>query len=144
MSYQIRGVSLPGVEPYPTLESLPQRFTRHDFTTSKALTLREVRKIGTLTRVRHERSRKSRVFATGGRIDHARLSPRPPQSFRLSYSSRNSPTHHSQESFHTREPSSNKTKPSTGKENGSTHSLVCKRQPDHAQDTDQGVAQQKK
>jgi len=44
MSCQIRGVSLPGVEPYPTLESLPQRFTRHDFTTSKALTLREVRK----------------------------------------------------------------------------------------------------
>ena len=44
MSFQIRGVSLPGAEPYPTYDSLPQRFTRHDFTTSKALTLREVRK----------------------------------------------------------------------------------------------------
>lgn len=41
---QVRGVSLPGAEPYPTFESLPQRFTRHDFTTSKALTLREIRK----------------------------------------------------------------------------------------------------
>jgi [phosphatase 2A protein]-leucine-carboxy methyltransferase len=44
MLCQVRGVSLPGAEPYPTFESLPQRFTRHDFTTSKALTLREIRK----------------------------------------------------------------------------------------------------
>lgn len=43
-SFQLRGVSLPGAEPYPTFESLPQRFTRHEFTTSKALTLREIRK----------------------------------------------------------------------------------------------------
>jgi len=44
VSFQVRGVSLPGVEPYPTFESLPQRFTRHEFTTSKALTLSEIRK----------------------------------------------------------------------------------------------------
>ena len=44
MLSQVRGVSLPGATPYPTFESLPQRFTRHDFTTSKALTLREIRK----------------------------------------------------------------------------------------------------
>ena len=42
--FQVRGVSLPGAAPYPTFESLPQRFTRHEFTTSKALTLREIRK----------------------------------------------------------------------------------------------------
>ena len=41
---QVRGVSLPGAAPYPTFESLPERFTRHEFTTSKALTLREIRK----------------------------------------------------------------------------------------------------
>jgi len=41
---QVRGVSLPGAAPYPTFESLPGRFTRHEFTTSKALTLREIRK----------------------------------------------------------------------------------------------------
>ena len=41
---QVRGVSLPGAAPYPTFESLPQRFTRHEFTTSKAFTLREIRK----------------------------------------------------------------------------------------------------
>ncbi|KAF9647736.1 S-adenosyl-L-methionine-dependent methyltransferase [Thelephora ganbajun] len=41
---KVRGVSLPGAEPYPTFESLPQRFTRHKFTTSKALTLHEIRK----------------------------------------------------------------------------------------------------
>ena len=41
---QVRGVSLPGAETYPTFESLPQRFRRHEFTTSKALTLREIRK----------------------------------------------------------------------------------------------------
>jgi hypothetical protein len=42
--FQLRGVSLPGAEAYPTFESLPQRFARHEFTTSKALTLREIRK----------------------------------------------------------------------------------------------------
>lgn len=41
---KVRGVSLPGAEPYPTFESLSQRLTRHRFTTSKALTLREIRK----------------------------------------------------------------------------------------------------
>lgn len=41
---KVRGVSLPGTEPYPTFESLQQRFTRHQFTTSKALTLCEIRK----------------------------------------------------------------------------------------------------
>ena len=41
---QVRGVSLPGAEPYPTFESLQQRLTRHEFTTSRALTLREARK----------------------------------------------------------------------------------------------------
>ena len=49
-----------------------------------------------LTRVRNERSRKSVVFVTGGRIG-TRVLPRPPRSFRLSFSSQNSPTHHSLE-----------------------------------------------
>lgn len=51
---QVRGVSLPGAEPYPTFESLSQRFTRHEFTASKALTLREIRK----TFVSHEESQR--------------------------------------------------------------------------------------
>ncbi|KAF9222489.1 leucine carboxyl methyltransferase [Gyrodon lividus] len=38
-----RNVSLLGATPYPTVESLPARFTQHEFTFSKALTLREVR-----------------------------------------------------------------------------------------------------
>ncbi|KAL4079168.1 S-adenosyl-L-methionine-dependent methyltransferase [Scleroderma citrinum] len=38
-----RNVSLPGAIPYGTLQSLPERFSRHNFTTSKALTLREIR-----------------------------------------------------------------------------------------------------
>ncbi|KIJ15595.1 hypothetical protein PAXINDRAFT_99461 [Paxillus involutus ATCC 200175] len=38
-----RNVSLPGASPYPTVESLPTRFTQHKFTFSNALTLREVR-----------------------------------------------------------------------------------------------------
>ena len=52
--FQVRGVSLPGAAPYPTFESLPQRFTRHEFTTSKALTLREIRK----TLISYEESRR--------------------------------------------------------------------------------------
>lgn len=40
---QSRNVSLPGAVPYNTLQSLPERFTRHNFTISKALTLREIR-----------------------------------------------------------------------------------------------------
>ena len=44
--------------------------------------------IETLTREKNERSRKSRVFVTGGRIDRVtRLSPLPPPSFRLPSSS---------------------------------------------------------
>lgn len=39
-----RNVSLPGVEPYPDLASLPRRFTRHGFTTSHAMTLRDIRR----------------------------------------------------------------------------------------------------
>ena len=39
--------------------------------------------------MRNEQSRKSVVFVTGGRIG-TRISPRPPQSFRLSFSSQNS------------------------------------------------------
>ncbi|KIJ65957.1 hypothetical protein HYDPIDRAFT_174736 [Hydnomerulius pinastri MD-312] len=38
-----RNVSLPGASPYPTLESLPKRFTQHDFALSNALTLRKIR-----------------------------------------------------------------------------------------------------
>jgi len=41
--HQSRNVSLPGAVPYGTLQSLPERFTRHNFTISKALTLREIR-----------------------------------------------------------------------------------------------------
>ncbi|KAF8132092.1 leucine carboxyl methyltransferase [Boletus edulis] len=40
---QSRNVSLPGAAPYPTVESLPERFTRHGFTFAHALTLSEVR-----------------------------------------------------------------------------------------------------
>ncbi|KDQ52823.1 hypothetical protein JAAARDRAFT_137977 [Jaapia argillacea MUCL 33604] len=38
-----RGVSLPGADPYPNKESLPNRFRQYSFTTSQALTLREIR-----------------------------------------------------------------------------------------------------
>jgi len=40
---KVRGVSLPGAEPHPAFESLPQHFTKHEFTASKALTLLEIR-----------------------------------------------------------------------------------------------------
>ncbi|EKM53390.1 uncharacterized protein PHACADRAFT_163699 [Phanerochaete carnosa HHB-10118-sp] len=40
-----RNVLLPGVEPYPDLASLPERFTRHGFTTSYAFTLRDLRRV---------------------------------------------------------------------------------------------------
>ncbi|KAF8558868.1 leucine carboxyl methyltransferase [Imleria badia] len=40
---QSRNVSLPGAAPYPTVNSLRERFTRHGFTFSSALTLSEVR-----------------------------------------------------------------------------------------------------
>ncbi|KAI0941653.1 hypothetical protein AcW1_003480 [Taiwanofungus camphoratus] len=39
-----RNVSLPGVDPFPMLASLPGRFLQHGFTTAKALTLREIRR----------------------------------------------------------------------------------------------------
>lgn len=38
-----RNVLLTGALPYPTVQMLPGRFTRHNFTMSKALTLREIR-----------------------------------------------------------------------------------------------------
>lgn len=41
--HQSRNVSLPGAVPYGTPQSLPERFTRHNFTISKAQTLREIR-----------------------------------------------------------------------------------------------------
>ncbi|GBE80746.1 Leucine carboxyl methyltransferase 1 [Sparassis crispa] len=41
---QARNVSLPGVDPYPTLLSLPERFLQHGYTASQALTLREIRR----------------------------------------------------------------------------------------------------
>lgn len=41
---QARNVSIPGVEPYPDLASLPERFKRHGFTTSLAMTLRDIRR----------------------------------------------------------------------------------------------------
>ena len=54
----------------------------------------------TLTGEGNERSRKSRVFVTGGRIDRdTRLSPLPPPPFRLPSSSLKSPSHHSQGQF---------------------------------------------
>ena len=40
---QSRGVALPGVDPYPTHASLPQRFLRLGFSAARALTLREIR-----------------------------------------------------------------------------------------------------
>ncbi|KZT21057.1 leucine carboxyl methyltransferase [Neolentinus lepideus HHB14362 ss-1] len=39
-----RGVSLPGVVPYPDVASLPQRFLQHSFSTAHALTLRDIRR----------------------------------------------------------------------------------------------------
>jgi len=41
---QARNVSLPGADPYTTLASLPNRFLQHGFSTSQALTLREIRR----------------------------------------------------------------------------------------------------
>ncbi|KZT01447.1 leucine carboxyl methyltransferase [Laetiporus sulphureus 93-53] len=41
---QARNVVLPGAHPYPTLQSLPNRFLQHGFTTANALTLREIRR----------------------------------------------------------------------------------------------------
>ncbi|KDQ28245.1 hypothetical protein PLEOSDRAFT_1089644 [Pleurotus ostreatus PC15] len=38
-----RNVSLPGAEPYPTMQSLPKRFLQHGFRASHALSLRELR-----------------------------------------------------------------------------------------------------
>lgn len=43
ITLQSRNVALPGAQLYPTLQSLPQRFTRHGFTTARALTLRDIR-----------------------------------------------------------------------------------------------------
>jgi [phosphatase 2A protein]-leucine-carboxy methyltransferase len=36
-------VELPGVDIFPTLASLPNRFLKHGFTAAKALTLRQIR-----------------------------------------------------------------------------------------------------
>ncbi|KAG9312203.1 cation transport protein-domain-containing protein [Chiua virens] len=41
--FKSRNVTLPGAAPYPTVESLPERFTRHGFTFAQALTLSEMR-----------------------------------------------------------------------------------------------------
>ncbi|GLB37712.1 putative leucine carboxyl methyltransferase [Lyophyllum shimeji] len=38
-----RNVSLPGAEPYPTIDALPRRFLNTGFTAARALTLREIR-----------------------------------------------------------------------------------------------------
>lgn len=43
-SPKARNVSLPGVEPYPNVASLTNRFTRHGFTASHAITLRDIRR----------------------------------------------------------------------------------------------------
>lgn len=42
--FETRNVSLPGVEPYPTPESLPSRFLNLDFTAARALTLKDIRR----------------------------------------------------------------------------------------------------
>lgn len=42
---QARGVSLPGAAPYSAVDSLPDRFIRHGFDKSHALTLRDIRRI---------------------------------------------------------------------------------------------------
>jgi len=39
-----RNVSLPGAEPYPTVDALPRRFLNTGFTAAHALTLREIRR----------------------------------------------------------------------------------------------------
>ncbi|KAH9942177.1 leucine carboxyl methyltransferase [Epithele typhae] len=39
-----RNISLPGVKPYPTVESLPKRFTDIGWQTAKALTLKDIRR----------------------------------------------------------------------------------------------------
>ncbi|KAI0653530.1 leucine carboxyl methyltransferase [Cubamyces menziesii] len=39
-----RNVSLPGAEPYPTFESLPNRFLKHGWEVAKALTLKDIRR----------------------------------------------------------------------------------------------------
>ncbi|TDL18052.1 leucine carboxyl methyltransferase [Rickenella mellea] len=53
----MRNVELPGAEPYPTKESLLQRFLAHRFTSAQALTLREIRNAyvprGELERISH-------------------------------------------------------------------------------------------
>jgi [phosphatase 2A protein]-leucine-carboxy methyltransferase len=41
---QSRGVSLPGAEPHPDLNSLSRRFLDVGFTTAQAVTLREIRR----------------------------------------------------------------------------------------------------
>lgn len=41
---QSRGVSLPGAEPHPDLDSLSHRFRDLGFTTAQAVTLREIRR----------------------------------------------------------------------------------------------------
>jgi len=38
-----RHIELPGAIPYPTVASLPERFTKHGFSSAYALTLREIR-----------------------------------------------------------------------------------------------------
>ena len=43
-SCKARNVSLPGAEPYPTLESLPSRLTQHGWQLARALTLKDIRR----------------------------------------------------------------------------------------------------
>ena len=41
---QERNISIPGVEPYPDEQSLPNRFLNAGFTAARALTLKEIRR----------------------------------------------------------------------------------------------------
>ena len=93
------------------------------------------RGIESLTRARNERSRNSVVLVTGGRIS-TRVSPRPPRSFRLSFSSQNSPTHRSLEgSLHMRRHDANRNVARDQHEARRTHTRphVQNRQRDHTQ-----------
>ena len=42
--FQARNISLPGAEPFPDVPSLTSRFARRGFTTSHAMTLRDIRR----------------------------------------------------------------------------------------------------
>jgi len=42
---QERGISLPGAEAFPTIESLQNRFLQTGFSAARALSLKEIRKV---------------------------------------------------------------------------------------------------